>query len=75
MFYPHLRGGQLPRESACFWLNFLNGAPVSYGYRTIFKDINGVKKRVIELTKNEAPVVKRAFDLFLQVEGAKQIAQ
>jgi site-specific DNA recombinase len=54
---------------------FLNGAPVSYGYRAIFKDINGVKKRVIELNENEAPVVKRVFDLFLQGEGAKQVAQ
>jgi site-specific DNA recombinase len=54
---------------------FLNGAPVSYGYRAIFKDINGVKKRVIELNEEEAPVVKRAFDLFLQGEGAKRVAE
>lgn len=54
---------------------FLNGAPVSYGYQATFKDINGVEKRVIELNENEAPVVKRSFDLFLQGEGAKQIAQ
>jgi len=53
----------------------LNGAPVSFGYRAIFKDINGVKKRVIELNEDEAHVVKRAFDLFLQGEGAKIIAQ
>ena len=54
---------------------FLNGAPVSFGYRAIFKDINGVKKRVIELNEDEAHVVKCAFDLFLQGEGAKIIAQ
>ncbi len=54
---------------------FLNGAPVSFGYRATFKNINGVKKRVIEVNENEAPIVKRAFDLFLKGEGAKNITQ
>ncbi len=54
---------------------YLNGAPVSYGYQATFKQINGVKKRVLELNENEAPVVTRAFDLFSEGEGAKNIAQ
>ncbi len=54
---------------------YLNGAPVSYGYKASFQQINGAKKRVIELNENEAPVVKRAFELFIEGEGAKNIAQ
>jgi site-specific DNA recombinase len=54
---------------------FLNGAPVSFGYRATFKEINGVKKRLIELNEVEAPIVTRAFDLFMHGNGAKQIAQ
>jgi site-specific DNA recombinase len=54
---------------------YLNGAPVAYGYQATFKQINGAKRRVLELNENEAPVVKRAFDLFFEGEGAKNIAQ
>ena len=30
---------------------------------------------MIEVNENEAPIVKRTFDLFLEGEGAKKIAQ
>ena len=54
---------------------FLNGAPVAFGYRAIFTEINEVKKRMMELDEKEAPIVRRVFDLFLQGEGAKRIAE
>ncbi len=54
---------------------FLNGAPMPYGYNAIYKDVNGVKKRAMELNENEAPTVRQIFSLFTQGQGAKNIAQ
>ena len=54
---------------------FLNGARLPYGYQPSSMEIGGVKKRIMEISKTEAPAVRRAFDLCLQGEGTVAIAQ
>jgi site-specific DNA recombinase len=54
---------------------FLNGARMPYGYKAAWKDFNGVQKRMMEVHSIEACAVKKVFELALDGEGAKNIAQ
>jgi site-specific DNA recombinase len=53
----------------------LNGARMAFGFRSVLKDFNGTPKRVMEVHPIEACAVKKAFELALNGEGAKNIAQ
>ena len=46
-----------------------------YGYNAVYKDVNGTKRRAMELNESESPTVRQIFALFIQGQGAKNIAQ
>ena len=52
---------------------FHNGGPAPYGFKTAQVEVNGVRKRKLDLNALEAPVVRQMKKLCLQGEGVKEI--
>jgi len=54
---------------------FLNGGSVTFGYTPKKINVRGNLKTTYELDPNNAPIVRKVFDLCLNGEGAKDIAR
>ena len=54
---------------------YLNGGSVTFGYKPKKINVNGNLKTTYELDPNNAPIVRKVFDLCLNVEGAKEISK
>ncbi len=54
---------------------FYCGGNIPYGYKLKSVNINGNEKKIFEINAEEAPVVKKIYNLCLKGEGAKDIAK
>ena len=54
---------------------FCNGGPTPFGYRRAKIMIGNIQKSKLEPEENEAPIVRRAFQMSLAGQGGKEIAK
>ncbi len=54
---------------------YYNGGVLPIGYKTKEIDVNGVKKKKLDIDTDRSPIVKKIFELCQQGEGAKEIAK
>ncbi len=54
---------------------FCNGGHIPFGYSSKKINVDGNEKTILEINSEEASIVKKAFDLCLNGEGAKDIAK
>jgi DNA invertase Pin-like site-specific DNA recombinase len=54
---------------------FLNGGRAPYGYRRVKVKVGEIEKAKLEAVPEDAPLVKRAFQMSLDGLGVKEIAK